>query len=135
MNVKEIGNNINLRGGPAKRVDLSGSDSDFKKIFKDSLSSRPTSDDSISHDIKLNLVKKSERLIDLMEEVAKGLSDFTIGIEDLRDTVRQIQRELTGLREETPENIHNDKELEHIINRITTEANLFVYRYNRGDYI
>lgn len=134
MVIKGINNNIGS-GRINKVPEIRKNSSDFKTIFEKTMALEKGQLNNMSQNSKAGLVMRSEKLIDLLQEFADGLMDPSKKLEELNPVVEEIKRESSSLKQKTEGRVKLDGELEDVINRLTMEAELSVFRFKRGDYI
>jgi len=133
MVIKGINNNVTT-GSISGRDGKIKNNGNFQEILTNKINLGSNQKDAISRSVKMNIIEESSHLLDILEDYANALSDTSREISEIEPLVSEIETQLEILRRTIPENIHSDGELEAIVNRITMEASLSVYKYKRGDY-
>ncbi len=108
-------------------------DCGFKQIFEQKITEVNTPSMPTSIRDKVNIVEKSDNILNLLDEYAKELVNPAKTLKDIKPLVERIENEVSLIVAEGK--THNDKELEKLVNDLTVAANVAVLKFHRGDYI
>ena len=107
----------------------------FKKIFDQRLSEIGQTATQIPHGSNAEILKRSEWVLDLLDEYASGLNDPKKTLKDIEPLVASIKEEADSIERESQEKFHHDKELERFVKELSVTANVAMFKFHRGDYI
>jgi len=107
----------------------------FKKIFENRLAEIGQTASQLPHGSNAEILKRSERVLDLLDEYASGLNDTNKTLKDIEPLVASIKEEADSIQRESQDKLHHDKELERFIKELSVTANVAMFKFHRGDYI
>jgi hypothetical protein len=107
----------------------------FKKILENRLTEIGQTASQLPHGSNAEILKRSERVLDLLDEYASGLNDTNKTLKDIEPLVTSIKEEAESIERESQDGLHHDKELERFIKELSVTANVAMFKFYRGDYI
>ena len=132
MDIHEIDNLCQGKSLPSQKINK---DNRFKQIFGQKLAGIHAATSQIPLNCKRDVLDKSDKILHLLDDYARELTDPTKTLKDIKPLVENIRREVNSIEAEAAEKVHNDNELERIIEDVTITANVAISKFNRGDYI
>jgi hypothetical protein len=107
----------------------------FKKIFDQRLAEIGQTASQLPPGSSAEILKRSERVLDLLDEYASGLNDPNKTLKEIGPLVASIKEEADSIERESREKLHHDKELERFVKELSVTANVAMFKFHRGDYI
>ena len=107
----------------------------FKKIFEQRLTDIGQTASQLPQGSTTEILKRSERVLDLLDEYASGLNDTNKTLKDIEPLVVSIKEEADSIERESRDGLHHDKELERFVKELSVTANVALFKFHRGDYI
>ena len=107
----------------------------FKKIFDQRLAEIGPTDSQLPHRSDAAILKRSERVLDLLDEYANGLNDPKKTLKDIEPLIASIKEEADTIERESRGKLHHDRELEGFVKELSVTANVAMFKFHRGDYI
>ena len=107
----------------------------FKKILENRLTEIGQTDSQLPQGSNAEILKRSERVLDLLDEYASGLNDTNKTLKDIEPLVASIKEEADYIERENQNKLQHDKELERFIKELSVTANVAMFKFYRGDYI
>ena len=107
----------------------------FKKIFDQRLAEIGPTGSQLPDRSDAAILKRSERVLDLLDEYANGLNDPNKTLKDIEPLLASIKEEADTIERESREKLHHDKELEGFVKELSVTANVAMFKFHRGDYI
>jgi hypothetical protein len=132
MNIREIDGLWQQSLPDSKKVDRNH---EFKEIFDRRLSEVSATGASSPHGLKREILNHGGKVLNLLDIYARNLGDGSKTLRDIEPMVRSIERETGVLRAKTAEQQGGDKELEKLMDEVSTAANVAVLKFHRGDYV
>jgi hypothetical protein len=132
MDIHEIDNLYQGKSLPSQKIN---NDNRFKKIFDQKLAGIHEATSQIPLNCKRDVLNQSDKILHLLDDYVRELTDPTKTLKDIKPLVDNIRREVNYIEAEAAEKVHNDNELERIIKDVTITANVALFKFNRGDYI
>ena len=86
-------------------------------------------------DAKASLLEKSDKILNLLDDYTRELTDPGKTLKDIEPLVTSIQEEVTLIEAEAAGKVHNDRDLERFIKDLAVTANVVALKFHRGDYI
>ena len=108
---------------------------EFKKIFEQRLTDIGKTASQLPQGSTTEILKRSERVLGLLEEYASGLNDTNKTLKDIEPLVVSIKEEADSIERESRDGLQHDKELERFIKDLSVTANVAMFKLYRGDYI
>jgi len=108
---------------------------EFKKIFEQRLTDIGKTASQLPQGSTTEILKRSERVLGLLEEYASGLNDTNKTLKDIEPLVISIKEEADSIERESRDGLQHDKELERFIKDLSVTANVAMFKLYRGDYI
>ena len=107
----------------------------FKKILEQRLTGIGQTACQLPQGGTTEILKRSERVLGLLEEYASGLNDTNKTLKDIEPLVISIKEEADSIERESRDGLQHDKELERFIKDLSVTANVAMFKLYRGDYI
>ena len=107
----------------------------FKKILEQRLTGIGQTACQLPQGGTTEILKRSERVLDLLDEYASGLNDTNKTLKDIEPLVISIKEEADSIERESRDGLQHDKELERFIKDLSVTANVAMFKLYRGDYI
>jgi hypothetical protein len=107
----------------------------FKKVFENRLTEIGQTASQLPTGSNVEILKRSERVLDLLDEYASGLNDTNKTLKDIAPLVASIKEEADSIERENQDKLQHDKELERFIKELSVTANVAMFKFHRGDYI
>jgi hypothetical protein len=107
----------------------------FKKIFEQRLTDIGQTASQLPQGSTTEILKRSERVLGLLEEYANGLNDTNKTLKDIEPLVVSIKEEADSIERESQDKLQHDKELERFVKELSVTANVAMFKFHRGDYI
>ena len=107
----------------------------FKKILENRLTEIGQTASQLPQGSNAEILKRSERVLDLLDEYASGLNDTNKTLKDIEPLVASIKEEADYIERENQNKLQHDKELERFIKELSVTANVAMFKFYRGDYI
>lgn len=107
----------------------------FKKIFDQRLAEIGQTASQVPHGSNAEILRRSERVLGLLDEYASGLNDPKKTLKDIEPLVASIKEEADSIERESQDKLHHDKELERFVKELSVTANVAMFKFHRGDYI
>jgi hypothetical protein len=107
----------------------------FKKILENRLTEIGQTASQLPQGGNVEILKRGERVLDLLDEYASGLNDTNKTLKDIEPLVASIKKEADSIERESQDRLHHDKELERFIKELSVTANVAMFKFHRGDYI
>jgi DNA repair ATPase RecN len=107
----------------------------FKKIFDQRLAEIDQTTSQIPDGSNAEILKRSERVLDLLDEYASGLNNPEKTLKDIEPLVASIKEEADSIERESQEKLQHDEELERLVKELSVTANVAMFKFHRGDYI
>ena len=133
MDIHELNNLPQVQPLSPQKID--NKDKGFKRIFDQKLADIHATSSQISPDCKKDVLGRSDKILHLLDDYAKELTDPTRSLKDIEPLVENIRKEVSLIEDEAARKIKNDNELERIIKDLTITANVALLKFHRGDYI
>lgn len=132
MDIHEINNNYNAQSSSPSKVQK---DKGFKQVFDRKLTEINAAALQSPADCTGDVLEKSDKILYLLDDYARELSDPEKSLRDIEPLVERISKEVSLIEAEAAEKVHNDSELERFIKDLAVTANVAVLKFHRGDYI
>jgi uncharacterized protein YicC (UPF0701 family) len=107
----------------------------FKKILENRLTEIGQKASELPQGGNAEILKRSERVLDLLDEYASGLNDPNKTLKDIEPLVASIKEEADSIERESQDKLHHDKDLRRFIKELSVTANVAMFKFHRGDYI
>jgi uncharacterized protein YicC (UPF0701 family) len=107
----------------------------FKKILENRLTEIGQTVSQLPQGSNTEILKRSERVLDLLDEYASGLNDTNKTLKDIEPLVASIKEEADSIERESQDRLHHDKELARFIKELSVTANVAMFKFHRGDYL
>ena len=107
----------------------------FKKILENRLTEIGQTASQLPQGSNAEILKRSERVLDLLDEYASGLNETNKTLKDIEPLVASIKEEADCIERENRDKLQHDKELERFIKELSVTANVAMFKFHRGDYI
>ena len=107
----------------------------FEKILENRLTEIGQTASQLPQGSNAEILKRSERVLDLLDEYASGLNDTNKTLKDIEPLVASIKEEADCIERENRDKLQHDKELERFIKELSVTANVAIFKFHRGDYI
>jgi len=107
----------------------------FEKILENRLTEISETASELPQGSTIEILKKSERVLDLLDEYASGLNDSNKTLKDIEPLAASIKEEADTIERETHDRLQHDKELERFIKELSVTVNVAMFKFHRGDYI
>lgn len=107
----------------------------FKQIFDRKLSEIDAITPRHPVEGKKSVLENSDRLLDLLDDYARNLSDPAKTLKDIGPLVERITEEVSLIKAESTDNVHHDDKLERIIEDLVVTTNVALFKFHRGDYL
>ena len=132
MDIHEIDNLYQAKSLSSQKINK---DNRFKKIFDQKLTEIHAATSQISLDCKRDALNQSDKILHLLDDYARELTDPAKTLKDIEPLVESIRNEVSLIEDEAAKKVYNDNELEKIIKDLTITANVAISKFHRGDYI
>lgn len=132
MDINEIDNLY--RPKPSSSI-KANKDHGFKKIFDRKTAEINATTPQSAIDTKADVLVHSDRLINLLDDYAKELTDPAKTLKDIGPLVESIKKEVGLIEAKVADNTNHDDEFERFINDLSVTANVAVFKFYRGDYL
>ena len=133
MNIHEIDNLYQAKSLSSQKIN--NKDKGFKQIFDQKMAGIHATTSQIPLDCKRDVLVQSDKILHLLDDYARELTDPTRSLKDIEPLVKDIRKEVSLIEDEAAMKIKNDNELEKIIKDLTITANVALSKFHRGDYI
>ena len=133
MDIHELNNLSQVKAPSSKKVN--NKDSGFKQIFDQKVADIHAVTSQIPLDCKKDVLGQSDKILHLLDDYARELTDPTKSLKDIEPLVENIRKEVSLIEDEAAMKIKNDSELERIIKDLAITANVALSKFHRGDYI
>jgi hypothetical protein len=107
----------------------------FKKILEQRLTGIGQTACQLPQGGTTEILKRSERVLDLLDKYASGLNDINKTLKDIEPLVVSIKEEADSIERESRDGLQHDKELEKFVKELSVTANVALFKFHRGDYI
>ena len=132
MDIHQIDNLYEAKSLSSQKINK---DNRFKQIFNQKLTDIDATASRTSLDFKRDAVNQSDRILHLLDDYARELTDPSKTLKDIEPLVESIKKEVNTIEAEAAEKVDNDNELERIIKDLTITANVAISKFHRGDYV
>jgi len=132
MDIHQIDNLYQAKSLSSQKINK---DNRFKQIFNQKLTDIDATASRTSLDFKRDAVNQSDRILHLLDDYARELTDPSKTLKDIEPLVESIKKEVNTIEAEAAEKVDNDNELERIIKDLTITANVAISKFHRGDYV
>jgi len=132
MNIHEIDNLYQAKSLSSQKTNK---DNKFKQIFNQKLTEIHSTTPQTSLDCKRDVLNQSDKILHLLDDYARELTDPAKTLKDIEPLVESIRKEVNSIEAEAAEKVYNDNELERIIKDLTITANVAISKFHRGDYV
>jgi hypothetical protein len=132
MDVNEINKGYQLQFSSEKKIQ---GDKGFKQVLDRKLAEIHETISPVPLDCREDMLEKSDKILYLLDEYAKRLSDPRKTLRDIEPLVERIREEVSTIETEPTEIISHDHELERLLKDVTVTANVAILKFDRGDYI
>ncbi len=110
-------------------------DKGFKQIFDRKLSEVNSISSLTSADPKTDLLDHSDKVLDLLDDYAKELSNPLKTLKDIEPIVSRIEKEADLIESKTAGIVLQDGEIERFVRDLSVTAHVAVLKFQRGDYL
>jgi hypothetical protein len=110
-------------------------DHGFQKIFDRKLNEIAATDTSMAVDNKVGVLEQGEKILGLLDQYTKVLSDPTKTLKEIGAIVKHLEVEAGQFGAEGTDQALQDREFGKLINDIAVTANVAVMKFHRGDFI
>ena len=131
MDINKIGNSFQAKLSSTAKVD----DNQFKQIFDKKLDELHTTPSLSPVESKSDVIVKSEKILNLLDNYAGELADPSRTLKDIRPLVDSIEKEVTLMESEAANKVQNDETLDRLVKDLAVTAKVAMYKFHRGDYI
>ena len=131
MEINKIDSLCGAKPPPSNKVDTANG---FKQILGRKLSEINARTAQSSCDSKADVLEHSDRILNLLDDYARGLTDAGKTLKDIEPLVEGIKKEVGLIEAEAAEKVRDDKDLERFITDLAVIANVAVFKFHRGDY-
>ena len=132
MDIHQIDNLYQAKSLSSQKINK---DNRFKQIFNQKLTDIDATASRTSLDFKRDAVNQSDRILHLLDDYARELTDPSKTLKAIEPLVESIKKEVNTIEAEAAEKVDNDNELERIIKDLTITANVAISKFHRGDYV
>ena len=132
MNINKIDHLLKTDISSSKRTDTADG---FKQIFDRTLNEINATTAPAPVDGKTNVIEQGDKLLNLLDDYARQLTDPSKTLKDIGPLVERIEKEVSSIETQAAANVKNDQNLEAIIKDLAVTANVAVLKFHRGDYI
>jgi len=132
MDIHEIDNLYQAKSLSSQKINK---DNRFKQIFDQKLAGIHAATSQIPLDCKRDVLDQSDKILHLLDDYARELTDPAKTLKDIEPLVESIRNEVSLIEDEAAKKVYNDNELEKIIKDLTITANVAISKFHRGDYI
>ena len=132
MDIHQIDNLYEAKSLSSQKINK---DNRFKQIFNQKLTDIDATASRTSLDFKRDAVNQSDRILHLLDDYARELTDPSKTLKAIEPLVESIKKEVNTIEAEAAEKVDNDNELERIIKDLTITANVAIFKFHRGDYV
>lgn len=132
MDINRIYDSFQGQRSSPKKVD---SDCGFKQVFDKKIDEINEATMSPSMGSKADVIKHGDKILNLLDDYTKKLTDPEKTLKDIGPLVKNIEKEVSLIEAESEDAVHNDKALKKIIKDLAVIANVAVCKFHRGDYI
>jgi hypothetical protein len=132
MNINKIDNAFKSGLPSSKKVN---GDNQFKQIFDKTLHKVDETTIPASVDYKTDVIKQGDKILNLLDDYARLLTDPGKSLKDIEPLVASIEKEVSLIEAEAADKVHHDHELEKFIKDLAVTANVAALKFYRGDYI
>jgi len=132
MDIHEIDNLYQAKSLSSQKINK---DNRFKQIFDQKLAGIHAATSQIPLDCKRDVLDQSDKILHLLDDYARELTDPAKTLKDIEPLVESIRNEVSLIEDEAANKVYNDNELEKIIKDLTITANVAISKFHRGDYI
>ena len=132
MDIHEIDNLYQAKSLSSQKINK---DNRFKQIFDQKLAGIHAATSQIPLDCKTDVLDQSDKILHLLDDYARELTDPAKTLKDIEPLVESIRNEVSLIEDEAAKKVYNDNELEKIIKDLTITANVAISKFHRGDYI
>ena len=131
MDINSI-NNICQAKLPSPKINK---EAGFKQIFDRKLAEINAITPRPPIDEKASFLENGDRILNLLDDYARDLSDPAKTLKDIGPLVERITEEVSLFKSESTDKVHNDNELERFIEDLVVTANVALFKFHRGDYL
>ena len=112
-----------------------GKDKGFKEIFEKKIN--PANPPGIQEvpSPKLDVLAQGDKVLNLLDDYARGLADPNKTLKDMAPLVESIQKEAGLMDAKMGNDAQGDRELTRLIKDLKVTAHVTVSKFHRGDYI
>ena len=132
MDIHQIDNLYQAKSLSSQKINK---DNRFKQIFNQKLTGIDATASRTSLDFKRDALNQSDRILHLLDDYARELTDPSKTLKAIEPLVESIKKEVNTIEAEAAEKVDNDNELERIIKDLTITANVAISKFHRGDYV
>lgn len=132
MDINEINNSYKAKLSSSIKVNK---DNGFKQIFDRKLAEINATTFQTPIDIKADVLEHSNRILNILDDYAKGLIDPSKTLKDIEPLVESIEKEVGLMEAKAADKGINDKDLDGFIKDLAVTANVAVFKFHRGDYV
>jgi len=132
MDIHQIDNLYQAKSLSSQKINK---DNRFKQIFNQKLTDIDATASRTSLDLKRDALNQSDRILHLLDDYARELTDPSKTLKAIEPLVESIKKEINTIEAEAAEKVDNDNELERIIKDLTITANVAISKFHRGDYV
>ena len=132
MDIHEINKGCQLQLSFEKKIQ---GDKGFKQVLDRKLAEIHEITSPVPLDYKENMFEKSGKILYLLDEYGRGLSDPRKTLRDIEPLVERIREEVSTIETEPAEKIYHDHELAQLLKDVAVTANVAILKFDRGDYI
>ena len=132
MDIHQIDNLYEAKSLSSQKINK---DNRFKQIFNQKLTDIDATASRTSLDFKRDALNQSDRILHLLDDYARELTDPSKTLKAIEPLVESIKKEVNTIEAEAAEKVDNDNELERIIKDLTITANVAISKFHRGDYV
>jgi len=132
MDIHQIDNLYQAKSLSSQKINK---DNRFKQIFNQKLTDIDATASRTSLDFKRDALNQSDRILHLLDDYARELTDPSKTLKAIEPLVESIKKEVNTIEAEAAEKVDNDNELERIIKDLTITANVAISKFHRGDYV
>ncbi|MCD6266462.1 MAG: hypothetical protein J7K02_10955 [Deltaproteobacteria bacterium] len=132
MDIHQIDNLYQAKSLSSQKINK---DNRFKQIFNQKLTDIDATASRTSLDLKRDALNQSDRILHLLDDYARELTDPSKTLKAIEPLVESIKKEVNTIEAEAAEKVDNDNELERIIKDLTITANVAISKFHRGDYV
>ena len=132
MDIHQIDNLYQVKSLSSQKTNK---DNRFKQIFNQKLTDIDATASQTSLDCKRDVLNQSDKILHLLDDYARELTDPSKTLKDIEPLVESIKKEVNSIEAEAAEKVYNDNELERIIKDLAITANVAISKFHRGDYV